>query len=311
MIKKRFARVPEAVALAVAISAVASAATAPAVTPTTPDCGGDAPVKTDGTAWVCAFDDEFDGTALDRSTWVPQTTATSSFTTGPSGARACYVDDPSTIEVADGRLNLTAHATDEPFVCTNPARGNFVTQYESGEVTTRGTFSQTYGRFEVRARLPQTTVKGLQETLWLWPDDSMKYGPWPQSGEIDFAEFYSKYFWVDNPTIHYALDPSTINTATGVNAFTTSHCYLDYTAFNTYTVEWEPGTITIRLNGTTCLVDNYVPSNVPAPAPFDQPFYLALTQGLGIVIGHDDNAFDPSITPLPATLQIDYVRVWT
>ena len=38
-------------------------------------------------------------------------------------------------------------------------------------VTTKSKFSQEYGRFEVRAKLPQSIVKGLQETLWLYPDE--------------------------------------------------------------------------------------------------------------------------------------------
>jgi beta-glucanase (GH16 family) len=310
MILRRAARGSSAVAVVVLLSAVATALTTPAQAPVGATCGDESPLKPDGTPWVCTLDGEFDGPDLDLSTWIPQTTAGSSFTTGPSSYRACYVDDPQTVSAANGVLDLTVRATKDPFTCTDPAHGDFTTQYQAGEVTTRTTFSQTYGRFEVRAKLPQTTAKGLQETLWLWPEDSMRYGPWPQSGEIDFAEFYSKYYWVDNPTIHYALDPSTINTQTNVNVYTTSHCYLDYTAFNTYAVEWVPGRITLLLNGSTCLVDNYQPSNVPAPAPFDQPFYLALTQALGIVVGKDDNAFDPAVTPLPATLQIDYVRVW-
>ena len=40
--------------------------------------------------------------------------------------------------------------------------------------------------------------------------------------------------------------------------------------------------------------------------PFDQPFFVALTQALGV----DTNVFNPATTPLPATTQVDYVRVW-
>jgi hypothetical protein len=42
------------------------------------------------------------------------------------------------------------------------------------------------------------------------------------------------------------------------------------------------------------------------PQPFDQPFFVALTQALG----QNGNAFDPNTTPLPATTQVDHVRVW-
>lgn len=42
------------------------------------------------------------------------------------------------------------------------------------------------------------------------------------------------------------------------------------------------------------------------PATFDQPFFMILTQALGI----GTNAFDPATTPLPATTQVDWARVW-
>jgi hypothetical protein len=49
-----------------------------------------------------------------------------------------------------------------------------------------------------------------------------------------------------------------------------------------------------------------VPSNVQSPAPFNQPFFVALTQALGV----GSNAYNPALTPLPATTTIDYMRVW-
>jgi hypothetical protein len=63
------------------------------------------------------------------------------------------------------------------------------------------------------------------------------------------------------------------------------------------------------VNGNTCMTDNYVStgtSGSPTTAPFDQPFFIALTQALGI----GPNTFIPLLTPLPATTSIDYVRVW-
>ncbi len=65
--------------------------------------------------------------------------------------------------------------------------------------------------------------------------------------------------------------------------------------------------MTILYDGKTCLVDRWDPAApLVAPEPFDQPFFLALTQALGV----NTNAFEPGITPLPATTQIDWVRVW-
>ena len=274
-----------------------------------PTCGGEVPAaKAGGGSWTCTFDDEFnastgDASKLNTSVWVPQVTATSGFTTGPLGSEACYENSPSNISVSGDALHLTARRAALPFLC-----GLLPTQYTSGMVSTYGgTFNQTYGRFEVRAQLPSTTAKGLQETLWLWPVNDTKYGAWPGSGEVDFSEFYSQYSTLDVPYIHYNYDASTVNATTHTNTVTAYNCLITPGKYNVYAVVWNPGSFTITVNGSTCLIDNYVPNGgLTAPQPFDQPFFIALTQALGI----GTNAFNPLTTPLPATTSIDYVRVW-
>jgi beta-glucanase (GH16 family) len=279
----------------------------PAATAAAP-CGGEALApKPGGGRWTCTFDDEFDArtgdaTALNAAWWVPQVTATSAFTTGPLGSEACYVNSANNISVSGGALHLTARKEAAPFTC-----GWFTTQYTAGMVSTYTGFNQTYGRFEVRALLPPTTAAGLQETLWLWPVNDTRYGSWPGSGEVDFSEFYSDYSSLDIPYIHYNYSPSTVNPATHTNTVTATNCGISLSRYNDYAVVWSPGSFTITVNGSPCLVDNYLPDNgLTSPEPFDQPFFVALTQALGI----QANAFNPTTTPLPATTSIDYVRVW-
>jgi beta-glucanase (GH16 family) len=273
-----------------------------------PACGGEslAP-KPGGGAWVCTFDDEFDAstgdpTALNRSWWVPQVTASSGYTTGnPLLSGACYVDSPNNISVSGGALHLTVRRQATPMLC-----GSDLTQYTSGMVSTYRTFDQTYGRFEVRALLPQTTAAGLQETFWLWPINDTLFGSFPGSGEVDFSEFYSDQSSLDIPDIHYHYNTSTVNASTNTNTATTDACQISLAQYNDYAVVWTPGSFTITINGNTCLIDNYDASGLTAPEPFNQPFFIALTQALGI----GTNAFNPSTTPLPATTSIQYVRVW-
>ncbi len=51
----------------------------------------------------------------------------------------------------------------------------------------------------------------------------------------------------------------------------------------------------------------YVTNPDTAPAPFDQPFFLAFTAALGT---NGNDVFESGSTPLPATTKIDWVRVW-
>ena len=43
------------------------------------------------------------------------------------------------------------------------------------------------------------------------------------------------------------------------------------------------------------------------PTPFNHPFFMILTQSLGM----GANEFSPSSTPLPATTKVDWVKVWS
>lgn len=272
---------------------------------TSSGCGSEAlPPKPGGGSWTCSFDDEFDAStgdasSLNRTWWTPQVSATSGFITGYP-YWACYLDSPNNVSVSNGALHLTVRKEATPVNC-----GGYTTDYTSGMVSTWQQFTQTYGRFEVRAKLPPVTAAGLQETLWLWPANANFYGAWPASGEVDFSEFYSQYSNLDVPVIHYDYDASTTNTATSTNV-STNYCQINLSQYNNYAVVWQPGSFQITINGTTCLTDNYQPNNVASPAPFDQPFFIALTQALGV----GTNALDPNTTPLPATTNVDYVRVW-
>jgi beta-glucanase (GH16 family) len=274
--------------------------TKPPTTPTTPtapisDACGPLVAKTATTSWNCTFVDNFDGTSLDRTKWTVITTANSGFRNGPE----CYVDSPNNIAVGSGVLTLTARQV-APMTCQAPS-GAFTTSYTGASLY--GTFGQAYGRYEVSAAFPTTKVAGVHSALWMWPKNQAKYGPWPYSGEIDMAEFYSKYPDRAIPYIHY-VESNPYDTSV-----TNNYCLIkDPTQFHTYVVEWTTTRIKISYDGRTC-VDHAISPAAPltGSAPFDQPFAVALTQALGI----GANAFNSATTPLPASTRIDYVKIWS
>lgn len=264
---------------------------------TAPTCGKEDPVKHNGDPWTCTFSDEFDGASLDATKWMPQQTAVSGLKSGPG----CIVGDPDNVSVGGGVLRLTARREDKPFTCRSP-NGDSTTQYTNGSVTSNGRFSQAFGRYEFRAKFANVKVPGIHGAIWLYPIIE-RYGPWPQSGEIDVAEIYSRYPDRSIPYVHYkTADP---NNPTVTN----TGCKLDPSQFHTYLLEWTSTTITISYDGTVCIKHTIAPASpLPPPQPFGRPFAVILTQ----VQGRDNssNQFDPATTPLPATMQVDYVHVW-
>jgi beta-glucanase (GH16 family) len=257
-------------------------------------CGGEsspcgpAMDKGSGGEWVCTFAEDFDGSSLDAARWQVMTTATLGFT---QTAGECYVDDPAHVEVGDGVLTLTATKLATPEAC-----GPRPTAYASGMVFTKDRFAQTYGRFEVRAKLPRGA--GFQPALWMYPQHTA-YGD--RSGEIDIAESFGAPDVV-SPHIH-------VHDATGTDHPQGTDCHVAGASdsFHTYTAEWLPGEIKFLYDGVPCFVTSQWDTGPPlvAPQPFDHPFFLLLQLGLG----YGPNA-PSAATPFPGVLQIDYVRAW-
>lgn len=251
--------------------------------------------KTSTTYWSCTFVDHFNGSALNPYKWGVTRTGHNGFTSGGE----CFVNSPDNVSVAFGLLRLTARRTPRPFTCASP-RGSFTTQYTGGMVSTWAKFGQTYGRFEIRARFPGAKVPGLHSALWLYPVEPNRYGAWPASGEIDIAEFFTRYPARVVPYVHYNGDKDDPNA-------TTNTCVVAHPEkFHTYVVEWTRSAITMKYDGKVCLRDFWKPlAPQVKPQPFDHPFTINLTQALGL----GANRVTAS-TPLPATMVVDRVRVW-
>jgi beta-glucanase (GH16 family) len=262
-----------------------------------PWCGGKRIRKAGGGYWRCIWSDEFTGPRLKPKKWTAVSTEASGYRSGVD----CYRASPNNVWVYRGVLRLRVRAETMPFLCRTPLWGGYLTRYTGGMVTTAKKFARTYGRFEARVRFPKATVAGLQSAFWLWPTNPNRYGPFPDSGEIDVGEFYTRYPDRIIPVVHYS--PKTYDPYVTYN-----YCMITRPShWHTMTLVWTRKKMVFSYDGRPCFISRWKDSvTVSRPAPFDKPFYINLTQGLGIAT----NDFAAGRTPLPATMRVDYVRVW-
>jgi beta-glucanase (GH16 family) len=252
------------------------------------DACGTSIAKPGGGRWRCTLVDDFNGSTLDRAIWLPQ----AGYPAGSPDSAACHADHHANISVSGGALHLTVHPAEAPVPC----RGVWAS-YTSAQVSTYHRFSQEYGRFEARFRTAPATEAGLHEAFWLWPDDRVPSPvPPPASGEIDVAETYSSHPSLAVPFLHYGPDDNG-GPVPGLN--TAWDCAADRGRFHTYTLEWTSTTLTIEVDGETCLV------NADRDPAFRKPYIVLLTATLGV----GDNAYRGG-PELPATTSVDYVKVW-
>lgn len=255
--------------------------------PPTDSCGV-RPQRRTGGHYACTFVEEFTGSALDPGRWLGQNML-------GQGDR-CVAAGPRTVAVADGTLRLSVVEATAEDPCprrTDGTRG----RYAAGWVSTYGRWSQQYGRFEARMRSQATSVAGLHEAFWLWPDIRFSSdADWPNSGEIDIAETYSVHPDLSIPFLHYSADSG--GPVPGLN--TAWNCRATRGAWHTYALEWTADRLEVFVDGRSCLV------NTSGAASFRKPFIINLSQLLGV----GTNLWTGGV-PLPATMEVDWVKAWS
>jgi beta-glucanase (GH16 family) len=122
--------------------------------------------------WNLVWSDEFSGNTLDRSKWEFEVNARG----GGNNELQYYITNNARVQ--DGILTIEARK--ERYTGSQGTR-----EYTSSRIRTRHQGDWLYGRFDIRARLPQG--KGIWPAIWMLPTDN-RYGGWPHSGEIDIME---------------------------------------------------------------------------------------------------------------------------
>lgn len=154
-----------------------------------------------------------------------------------------------------------------------------------------------YGYIEARIKLP--AGKGTWPAFWMMP---VNYTSWPADGEIDIMEHVGYNQNVVHSTIHcnkYNNTGTAIETASRSVATATSE-------FHTYACEWTAEALTFYVDGEELLT--YANDGTGKDAwPFDAPFYVILNLAWGGDWGGQQGVDE---TCLPATLEVDYVRVF-
>lgn len=222
-----------------------------------------------------------------------------------------YTSEPANAWVKDGMLHIRA-LKESLHGC-----GYTSARLKSRKRDGTSLFSQKYGRFEFRAKLP--TGRGVWPALWMMPLEE-KYGGWASSGEIDVMEARGQEPNKVLGTLHFgALWPA--------NAQSSKDYVLPgggtIADFHVYALEWEPGEMRWFVDGRLSAAQSFWWSSSrveggkglnpskeadlnPWPAPFDRPFYLIMNVAVGgRFLGPPDRT-----TAFPAEMLVDYVRAY-
>lgn len=253
------------------------------------------------TTWRLVFNDEFNGpsgAAPDPSKWTYDTGGggfgngeIETYCSPGSNASPCVASNPNIFQ--DGNGNLVIQARN--------VNGNWT----SGRMKTQGLQQFQFGRIEARMKLP--VGAGLWPAFWMLGVDITSVG-WPQSGEQDIMEWVQSYGpSVTSSTIHgpgYSGANGVGRTTTFANGGRT-----DDAGYHIYGVIWSQNQMQFYRDDYTSPFFTVTPSTqgVNGAWVFNAPFFVLMNLAIG---GGGFPGFTNSTTPNPATMLVDYVRVY-
>ncbi|MEP4077812.1 glycoside hydrolase family 16 protein [Haloferula sp.] len=198
--------------------------------------------------------------------------------------------------------NLVIEARKDEMALSSKAKrtqGKKTAPITSASVTTEGTATWTYGRFEIRAKLP--VGSGTWPAIWMLGTNMKEVG-WPTCGELDIMEFVGNQPDTIHANVHTRDFNHTKNTGRG-GKIKVEHVTK---GFHTYAMEWSKDEIRFFFDDKPYFHLKNDGSGVGS-WPFDKPQYLILNLAFGGSWGAAKGV-DESV--LPATYLIDYVRVY-
>lgn len=283
--------------------------------------------------WTLVWSDEFDGTELDTTKWEAQLGdgCDQGICGWGNGEFQNYTAEEENLTVSDGTLKITARrdivVNGDTMIVGGDTTIVDAINYTSSRIRTLGKGDWTYGRFEVRAKLP--TGQGMWPAIWLLFSEPT-YGVWAASGEIDIMEAIGSEPGEIFGTLHYG-GPAPANVFAGEARQLVAGLFNE--DFYVFTVEWdrversvdengepvegvdirwylnnvlyqvqtEADWFTTGANGEDEDAENYNPI-----APFDHDFHMILNVAVGGIL---PGAPDAS-TFFPQTMEVDFVRVY-
>jgi beta-glucanase (GH16 family) len=172
--------------------------------------------------------------------------------------------------------------------------------YTSSRLITKGKKSFTYGRIDIRAKLPKG--QGLWPALWMLGENISEVS-WPKCGEIDIMEMIGGSKDNQDGTVHGTVHWDNNGSYANYGGSTELPFGIFNDEFHVFSIDWNEKEIVWLLDGVKYHVIDITP---PGLDEFHKPFYFILNVAVG---GLWPGSPDVS-TVFPQEMQVDYVRVF-
>lgn len=226
------------------------------------------------------WQDEFVGTQLNSTYWSYETG--NGCNVGNCGwgnnELEVYTSNADNVKIEDNKLVITA---------INTGGG-----YTSARIKTQTKVKPTFGRIDVRAKLPKG--KGIWPAIWMLGETITSVG-WPACGEIDIMELVGHEPAKSHGTVHF--DQGGYRTSTGSKSLTTG----DFSeSFHVFSLVWEKNKITWYIDNESFKTFSHEESE------FNQPQFFIMN----VAVGGNWPGSPDGTTVFPQSMVVDYIRVF-
>jgi beta-glucanase (GH16 family) len=232
-----------------------------------------------------AWSDEFSGNTLNTQNW--------GFDIGNSNGWGnqeleYYTSSTNNVFVSAGNLIIEARQ-----------ESNNGFNYTSGRIKTEGIQQFTYGRIDIRAKLP--VLHGMWPALWML-GSNINTVPWPGCGETDIMELVGSNPSRVTGSMHWQNSDGTEGTYNN-NYFLSTGDFSQQ--FHVFSLAWKKDSVQFFVDDQL-YVNGSIANVTSGTYPFNLPFFFIFNVAVGGNFpGNPDNT-----TVFPQRMFVDYVRVF-
>ena len=212
-----------------------------------------------------------------------------------SNTAPCAAANPSAFVGSDGYLHIEAQQT-SPGI------------YTSARLKTQGLFSFQYGRFEVRAQVPE--AQGFWPAAWLLGNNVATVN-WPACGEQDVLERVNAAKIPDwnEGSVH----GTGFTGNTGLGTMYNFSAGQTAAGWHTYGMIWSKGTVAYYVDDPGHPYATFTTQSLNGLSGASWPFDAGQSNFilLNLAIGGDWPGPPNSTTPFPSEMLVDYIRIYT
>jgi beta-glucanase (GH16 family) len=232
-----------------------------------------------------AWSDEFNGNTVNQANWT--------FDIGNNNGWGnqeleYYTQSPNNAFVSGGNLIIEARQ-----------ESNNGFNYSSARLKTEGIQQFTYGRIDIRAKLP--VAHGMWPALWML-GSNIGSVPWPGCGETDIMELVGSNPNRVTGSMHWQNSDGSEGTYNN-NYFLSSGDYSQQ--FHVFSLLWQHDTVQFFVDDSL-YVNGSINNVTNGTYPFNLPFFFIFN----VAVGGDFPGPPDNTTVFPQRMFVDYVRVF-